>query len=197
MRDACAARKGHAQFGVSYTWACRLAEKYAGDIGVVTSLMLNLIRLNPGQAIYLPAGNLHAYLEGAGMEIMASSDNVLRGGLTVKHVDVPELMLVLDFAPMDPKPVAIQTPGPGRERYVTDAREFCLERVSLQRELALSRPRPGPEVWLCLSGSAQLAAGRETLALGQGASCFVPATSADLALRGNAVLYRALVGALA
>ncbi len=194
---ACRAHREHTLFGSSYGWACRLSDKYAGDIGVVTSLLLNLIQLKPGQALYLPAGNLHAYLEGAGIEIMASSDNVLRGGLTVKHVDVPELMRVLDFSPIDPQPVSVRAPELARQQYVTEAREFCLERVSLEDELMLSRSRPGPEIWLCHSGSATISVGRETLALTRGGSCFIPATSAQLALRGNAVLFRALVGALA
>ena len=74
---------------------------------VVCALLLELVRLEPGQAIYLGAGNLHAYVEGTGVEIMASSDNVLRGGLTKKHVDVPELLAVLDF---DGGPAAVLTP---------------------------------------------------------------------------------------
>src|SRR5262249_45139466 len=77
--------------------ALRLAALHPGDIGIVSALLLELVHLEPGEAIYLGAGNLHAYLGGTGVEIMASSDNVLRGGLTKKHVDVPELLRVLDF----------------------------------------------------------------------------------------------------
>ena len=71
---------------------------------MLAALLLNRVTLAPGEAIYLPAGNLHAYLSGAGVEMMANSDNVLRGGLTPKHVDVPELLRVLDFD-AEPPPV--------------------------------------------------------------------------------------------
>ncbi|MEZ4227378.1 MAG: mannose-6-phosphate isomerase, class I [Polyangiaceae bacterium] len=193
---ACRRQAAKASFADSFMWALRLAELYPGDIGVVTSLLLNVLRLQPGQAIYLPAGNLHAYLEGAGVEIMASSDNVLRGGLTVKHVDVPELMKVLDFRPLVPAPVSVIAQD-GRQRYETPAREFCLERVELVETLELRRARPGPEIWLCLEGEASVAAAGEEQPISRGQAVFVCASAGALSLRGNAVLYRALVGALA
>src|SRR5690606_32332487 len=84
-------------FADSIAWALKLAARYPGDIGAVASLLLNHLRLAPLEAIYLEAGRLHAYLSGTGVEIMANSDNVLRGGLTPKHVDVPELLNVLVF----------------------------------------------------------------------------------------------------
>ncbi|BDH56299.1 hypothetical protein MTP03_12380 [Tsukamurella sp. PLM1] len=76
-----------------------LGERYPDDAGVLAALLLNRVVLEPGQALYLAAGNLHAYVSGAAVEVMANSDNVLRGGLTPKHVDVPELLRVLDFTP--------------------------------------------------------------------------------------------------
>src|SRR6202012_4358237 len=79
-------------------YAARLAAAdFPGDVGVALTLLLNYVRLAPGEAIYLPAGNVHAYLRGTGVEIMANSDNVLRCGLTPKHVDVPELLHITDF----------------------------------------------------------------------------------------------------
>jgi mannose-6-phosphate isomerase len=80
-----------------------LANTYPDDPGVVTSLLLNFVRLSPGEAMFLPAGNLHAYLSGLGIELMANSDNVLRGGLTAKHVDVDELVRVLSFGSYTPQ----------------------------------------------------------------------------------------------
>ena len=105
-----------------------LAERYPGDAGVLAALLLNRVTLAPGEALYLPAGNLHAYLSGAGVELMANSDNVLRGGLTPKHVDVPELLRVLDFAARARRPCS---PGPADGawvRYDTPAEEFLLRR---------------------------------------------------------------------
>ncbi|MEE2046703.1 mannose-6-phosphate isomerase, class I, partial [Nocardiopsis tropica] len=85
-----------------------LAVRYPGDPGAVASLLLNRVTLGPGQALFLPAGNLHAYLQGTAVEVMASSDNVLRAGLTAKHVDAPELLDVVDFSVL---PIPYARPG--------------------------------------------------------------------------------------
>ena len=98
-----------------------LAERYPGDAGVLAALLLNRVTLAPGEALYLPAGNLHAYLSGAGVELMANSDNVLRGGLTPKHVDVPELLRVLDFH-AQPPPVLTGVADGDWVRYDTPGR---------------------------------------------------------------------------
>src|SRR5262249_38765022 len=79
-------------------WVMTLADRYPEDVGVLAPLLLNVVALSPGESMYLPAGELHSYLDGVGLEIMANSDNVLRGGLTAKHVDVPELLRTLTFA---------------------------------------------------------------------------------------------------
>ena len=100
LQTACVrlAQQGR-EFAREARMALELSERYPGDAGVLAALLLNLVVLAPGEALYLPAGNLHAYLSGAGVELMANSDNVLRGGLTSKHVDVAELLRVLDFTP--------------------------------------------------------------------------------------------------
>ena len=122
------------EFINTYRWAAKLAETYPGDPGVVISLMCNHLKLAPGEAVYLPAGNLHAYLSGAGVEVMASSDNVLRGGLTVKHVDLAALIEVLDFS--DGKvPVLHPVLGPGGLRACPDWR-----RAGLPREVLIATP---------------------------------------------------------
>src|SRR5206468_6918698 len=90
---------GATEFAAEAKTVLELGERYPGDAGVLAALLLNRITLGPGEGIYLSAGNLHAYLRGVGLEVMANSDNVLRGGLTPKHVDVPELLRVLDFTP--------------------------------------------------------------------------------------------------
>ncbi len=85
-------------------WVCTLADRYPGDPSVVATLLLNYVVLQPGQALRLDPGNLHTYLHGAGIELMGASDNVVRGGLTVKPVDVEELLRVVDPTPL-PDPV--------------------------------------------------------------------------------------------
>src|SRR3954454_21683650 len=118
------------EFINTYRWAVSLAETYPGDPGVVISLMCNHLKLAPGEAVFLPPGNLHAYLSCAGIEVMAGSDNVLRGGLTTKHVALAALIEVLDFS--DGKvPVIHPVLGPGGLRYPVPVEDFDLTRCEL------------------------------------------------------------------
>jgi mannose-6-phosphate isomerase len=188
---AAAARARPGPFADAFAWTPRLAALHPGDPGVVIALLLRLIHLQPGEALYLPAGNLHAYLRGVGVEVMATSDNVLRGGLTPKHVDVDELLRVLHFR-AEPVPVLRPRPGwPGEEVYPTHARHFELSRV----ELAGAPFRAtvgGPEILLCTEGAvAAVGADGERLALARGQSAFVPARTAAYALEGHGVAFRA------
>jgi mannose-6-phosphate isomerase len=175
------------EFINTYRWAGRLAEAYPGDPGVVISLMCNHLKLAPGEAVFLPAGNLHAYLCGAGVEVMASSDNVLRGGLTRKHVDLAALIEVLDFT--DGRvPVMHPVLGPGGLRYPVPVDDFDLTRCQLDNQSG-SLTTAGPQVLLCTEGEAVLTGDGEELVLRRGESAFVPAGEAVSAC-GPAVLYR-------
>ncbi|MCU1670181.1 MAG: manA [Blastococcus sp.] len=176
------------EFINTYRWAASLAETYPGDAGVVISLLCNHLKLEPGEGVFLPAGNLHAYLSGAGIEVMASSDNVLRGGLTVKHVDLSALIEVLDFT--DGRiPVIHPVLGPGGLRYPVPVEDFDLTRCQLDAQ-AGTLTTAGPQVLLCTEGTAVLASADGELALAKGQSAFVSA-GAPLSARGPAVLYRA------
>ncbi|WP_091328631.1 mannose-6-phosphate isomerase, class I [Geodermatophilus ruber] len=175
------------EFINTYRWAAALAESYPGDAGVVISLMCNHLKLAPGEAVFLPAGNLHAYLSGAGVEVMASSDNVLRGGLTRKHVDLAALIEVLDFS--DGRiPVLHPVLGPGGLRYRVPVEDFDLTRVELDDQAGTLTTR-GPQVLLCTEGRAVLAAADGELVLEKGQSAFVPA-GAPVSARGPALLFR-------
>lgn len=177
-------------FGAECGWGVRLAAQYPHDVGLLGALLLNLVTLEEGDALYLPAGNLHAYLEGVGVEVMASSDNVLRGGLTPKHVDVPELLRVLSF---ESGPVTVLRPqGAPEAVYETPAPEFRLSRVDVDGEVSLS-PR-GPQVLWVASGDVALRGGGEGLALRRGESAFVGADVGPLSLRGVGRVFRATVG---
>jgi mannose-6-phosphate isomerase len=176
------------EFINTYRWAASLAQTYPGDPGVVTSLLCNHLKLAPGEAVFLPAGNLHAYLSGAGVEIMAASDNVLRGGLTAKHVDLAALIEVLDFT--DRKvPVLHPVLGPGGLRYPVPVEDFDLTRCQLDTG-AGTLTTGGPQVLFCTEGRAVLASSDGELVLEKGASAFVPA-GVPLSATGPAVLYRA------
>jgi mannose-6-phosphate isomerase len=182
-------------FQAECRWALRLAVAYPGDIGVIVALLLNLVVLEEGQAIYLPAGNLHAYLRGVGIEIMANSDNVLRGGLTPKYVDVDELLQVLAFAD---GPVSILSPRQvGLERiYDTPAAEFRLSRIDFDGKQAFHvAGRRGPEILLCTNGTvtARAATGVSSV-LRKGNSIFVPASTSSFDITGEGTVFRATVG---
>lgn len=152
-----------------------LARQYPGDPGVLVSLLLNRVSLVPGEAIYLPAGNIHAYLNGLGLEVMASSDNVLRGGLTAKHVDVPELLDTVDFNPTAVPVVPTRTTDLGQHLWEPPFTEFVLQRVEVSAD---SDPVPllqnGPLLVLAVSGSVLLDSPRSDMVLSRGGSVFVP-----------------------
>lgn len=179
--------------GLAEDWrlVARLAAAYPDDPGVLVALLLNHVRLAPGEGVYLPAGNMHAYLDGAGVEALASSDNVLRGGLTGKHVDVPELLRVLDASPravemLRPRPVG------GVACYDTDSPYFRLSAVEpAGAEVPL---RCGsPQILLCVAGSVTVRADGDDVRLSRGDSAFVPADTATVSLTGEGQLFRASV----
>ena len=190
---ACRARAARtSRFAAELGWAARLGELYPGDVGVVSALLMNLVRLEAGQAIYLPEGNLHAYLGGTGVEIMASSDNVLRGGLTPKHINVPELLRVLDFRPLRPEPLGAVTHAQ-ENTYETPAREFRLSYFDLTLGKTTVKV-DGPEIWLVTVGMGQLEPPvGAPQKLGQGRSAFVSADTGQLRISGNGRIFRARV----
>lgn len=197
--EACVAkvREGTSRYLVHYRTAMDLAERYRDDAGVLASFMLNRLTLRPGEAIYLPSGNLHAYLSGSGVEIMGNSDNVLRGGLTPKHVDVPELMRVLDFRP---GPVTVLTPrqiSDAEAVYDADAPEFRLSRLSIT-EQRYDLTHNGPQIVLITEGSATVRVpGTEPLAVRRGQSVWIAAADVGATISGSGTAFRALDGVAA
>jgi mannose-6-phosphate isomerase len=172
--------------------AVELAAAYPGDIGVVVAMLLNRVRLAPGEAVYMPAGNLHAYVRGTGVEIMAASDNVLRGGLTPKRVDVVELLRILRFEVLsDPvrHPVRV---SPGVVTWPVPVDDFALHRALVGADLpAVTVPGAGPRVVLCLRGSVRVDDGVAALSLSGGQAAFAPAGRPPLAVSGDGEIYQA------
>jgi mannose-6-phosphate isomerase len=175
-------------------WMVRLQEHFPGDIGVLSPLFLNLVQLKSGEALYLPAGELHAYLEGVGIELMANSDNVLRGGLTPKYIDTGELLRILDF---ESREVEILTPTrlpSGEKRYPSPAEEFSLAVIVVTASDSFTSAKDhSVEIMICTQGSARIRAlstGR-TLDLNEGSSALVPAAAEQYRIEGEATLYRA------
>jgi mannose-6-phosphate isomerase len=152
------------------------AEHFPADVGVLLALLLNYVRLRPGEAIFLGAGNVHAYLRGTGVEVMANSDNVLRCGLTAKHVDVAELLRITDFAELA-EPRWPDLHG----RFDVPVPDFALTRLELDEPTGLHDA--GPTIVLCTSG--ELTVGH--VAVRPGHAAFVAAgTPARLAGTGQA-----------
>jgi mannose-6-phosphate isomerase len=165
-----------------------LAHHFPGDPGVLAAMLLNHVRLQPGEGIYLGAGVPHAYLSGFGVEIMASSDNVLRCGLTPKHVDVPELLRVVRFEAADPAVLRPEASAPyGEEVYETPVDEFRLSRfVRAEGAAPADLTTRTPQILLATAGAPR--AGELTLTPGQ--SVFVPAGE-KVELSGTGTLFRA------
>jgi mannose-6-phosphate isomerase len=170
--DACAA-------------AVRVAVDHPDDLGIVALLLMRHAVLQPGQAVFMPAGGLHAYLRGTGIELLANSDNVVRAGLTGKHIDVPELLKLLDPVVSVPVIAWFDTPAP----------EFRLYLLDLAGP-ALALPGRGPRILLCLEGACVLrSASGEALELARGGSCFIPAVDPLVHAAGSARLVLAAPGA--
>lgn len=164
-----------------------------GDLGLVAMLLMRHAVLAPGQAVFMPAGGLHAYLRGTGIEVLANSDNVVRAGLTSKHIDVPELLRLLD--PAVTVPVLTPAPlGDGVTWFDTPAPEFRLYVADLA-EPVIPMPAAGPRIALCTAGVATLRTDSdETVKLPRGESCFIPAADGPLHASGPARLFLAAPG---
>ncbi len=177
-------------------WVVRLNQEYPGDIGVLAPLFMNMVRLKPGQAIYTPSGRLHAYLEGAGIELMANSDNVLRGGLTAKNMDVPELFKILDFTHNEVDILRPERRERSEEIYYTPAKEFVLSLISVGGGTPFENSRKrSVETMICLEGDAQISdlGSGDVLSLTKGTALVVPAAIEHYRIEGKATLYKAAV----
>ena len=180
----------------AFEWLLKLNRAYPGDIGVLAPLLLNVVLLQPGEAVYIPSGELHAYLEGSGLELMANSDNVLRGGLTPKHIDTPELLSVLDFTHHEVdiiKPEMLKT---GECVYQTPAAEFILSRISLHKNSPFESPRRrSVEILISVEGEARITdlGNHDTLDLSQGTAVIIPSSVKQYLIQGESALYKAAV----
>lgn len=165
------------------------------DRGLFSVYLLNLLHLKPGQAMYLPAREIHAYLEGAGMEVMANSDNVLRGGLTTKHVDVPELLNTLTFSSGPPHILEGERLDGVETIYRTPAPEFELHRLDLTAGATWSAKPAGAQCFILIAGEAVLAGtGTAPHTARRGEVFFVPAGHAwQIEARSTLQLFRAVV----
>ncbi len=176
----------------AFRWVIDLYEDYPEDIGILAPLFLNIVCLDPGQAIFLPSGEPHAYLDGLGIELMANSDNVLRGGLTPKYIDVPELMKVLKFEEIDVSIVLPKHISDTESIYPCDAEEFLLSVVTTGKKEAVFSVQSA-QILLCVEGSAKVAFANQSLSVKKGMSILVPAAVNQYKIKGSAIFYKASV----
>ncbi|WP_454084686.1 mannose-6-phosphate isomerase, class I [Georgenia sp. Marseille-Q6866] len=173
----------------------RLAEEHPHDPGVVASLLLNPVTLQPGDSLFVPAGGVHAYLSGLGVEIMASSDNVLRAGLTSKHVDVGEVLDCVDYVAAPPIRVAPEVFHGATRVFYAPVDDFELSVTTLADGDCADGARPlpgrGPRMLLCLQGEMEVAAASGALRLRHGDAAFVRADDGPLTVHGPGTLFQA------
>lgn len=176
----------------TYARVADLAERHPGDTGVVVALLLNHIWLEPGEAVFVPAGSLHAYLAGVGVEVLANSDNVLRGGLTPKHIDRDALLEVLRYDTGPVFPVRPVSGGEGARRWQTPAREFTLTELAVDGRVVLETGRP--QIVLCVDGHVDVCGTGPVVDLSGGGAAFVSASDPAVTLTGRALVYVAAPG---
>jgi mannose-6-phosphate isomerase len=179
-----------------------LASAYPGDPGVVISLLTNLVTLKRGEVLYLPAGNIHAYLSGLGVEVMAASDNVLRGGLTPKHIDIDELLEVLDFAPLPVPYLAPEMQADGVAVYRPDVPDFELAHITVPAD-AVAGPNgaagvpmrqvtlTGPGIAICTAGRFLVAGASSSVTLARGESVYLTPDEGTVTFAGAGEVFLA------
>jgi mannose-6-phosphate isomerase len=190
--EAARAAEKHADHDQAFFWVKELNRYYPGDIGILSPIMLNLVRLEPQEAIYIPSGAPHAYLHGLGIELMANSDNVLRGGLTPKHIDIKELLSIIDFHSRPVRKVDTVKTSICQTIYKTPAKEFELSVISIDKNNAFtSATDRNVEIIICLDGMADIIdiGSGEGLVVSRGISFIVPSVVSQYRMEGDATLY--------
>jgi mannose-6-phosphate isomerase len=178
------------------TWCSRLARLYPEDPLVAAPLLLDLLRLEPGDTLFVPAGAPHAYLYGLGVEIMASSDNVLRAGLTHKPIAVEELLRVVDGSTRPVRHLPQIQLGPFEVTWLPPVEDFQLTRLRLPHgaPVAVYPFLVGPQILLCTAGAVTVTIGHRDVVLHPGESAFIGAGGGPVSARGPGELFRASAG---
>jgi mannose-6-phosphate isomerase len=164
----------------------KLLLQFPGDTGALVAVMLNHVWLEPGEAIYLPAGNLHAYLSGLGVEVMAASDNVVRSGLTSKNVDIPEVLKLADFSELAEPKVSPRKLAEGLIEYPVDATEFRVYRAEVSgTNLLADLELPASAMVVCTSGEVAVSTSLEELEVLSKSEVVFASGAKKISLSGN------------
>jgi mannose-6-phosphate isomerase len=189
---------GDTDYAEAFGWLDRLVGLHPADPMVLAPLLLDLIRMSPGQTVFVPAGVPHCYLSGLGIEILAASDNVLRCGLTSKPIDVDELLQVIDCRPSAPSGTAVTTLSEHEIAWRPDLDDFQLSRIVVDgAPVVADASIEGAQILFCSRGKVQVQAGARTVQLTSGFSAFVTAGAGPLTLSGGGEVFRAATGLLA
>jgi mannose-6-phosphate isomerase len=191
LRDVSAS---HPEFAGSLATVADLAKRYPGDVGVVLSLLMNHAVLEPGQALFLPAGNIHAYLYGLAVEVMAASDNVIRGGLTPKHIDVDELTAILDFTPRPIPYVEVDELSDFIVVYPVPVSDFTLARVTVTADSPQALRLHEDNLVLCTNGSVRIASDNHHATVHAGQAAYVGQEADIVHFAGEGVVFIASNG---
>ena len=191
---------GNTDYPEAFGWLDRLVGLHPADPMVLAPLLLDLVRLSPGQTLFVASGLPHCYLTGVGVEILAASDNVLRAGLTSKATDTAELLRVIDTRPCVPTGIGAETLSEHEIVWRPDVEEFQLSRITIVStdDAAAVEADPslsGPQILLCTRGKVQVRAGARTVQLIGGCSAFVSAQAEPITFSGDGEIFRAAVGA--
>lgn len=182
------------EFAAELSALRRLSDAYPGDPGILVALLMNHVSLARGEALYVPAGMLHAYLSGLGVELMAASDNVLRAGLTGKHIDVAELLRIVDARPTPPPLLAPTVTADGVEVFAPDIPDFQLARVILSPGETVALEVHGPVICLGVAGDVTVTGAHESEGLQPGRAVFGTAAESRLELAGAGEVFVASPG---
>ena len=180
----------------AFSWVIRLNQIFPNEAMVLSPLFLNLIHLKPGDAVMIDSGTLHTYLGGAGVELMANSDNVIRAGLTSKTKDIGELLRIVNFSQEDAKTLKAEKRAGAEWSYPSEAREFALSVIAVRKHAPYTSPRiRSLEILICVAGRGRITDLRngEPLALTRGVSLVVPASVEQYGIGGRATIYKAAV----
>ncbi len=176
--------------GTAWDAVRKIAQFYPTDAGLFSPLLLNVITLQPGHAMFLPAETPHAYLEGVALEVMANSDNVLRAGLTEKYIDIPELLANVQFIAKPANELLTVPEKNGSEESFPvpiDDFSFSLHKLSARPQCLI---QSGAAIVFCLTGQALLERDGEQVVLNAGESCFIAAFESLFNLSGNGRIAR-------
>lgn len=183
-----------ADFDSRFELAARLNAQHPGDPGVAVALLMNYVRLQSGQSLALPAGNVHAYVSGLGVEVMAASDNVLRGGLTEKHIDVDELERVVDFESRGVQLVEQKTLAAGLTEFQIPFDDFVLYRIEPSGERVHADLKISADaIAVCTSGEVAVSNSQDQReVLTRGEAVFIGNTARLLSFSGAGTVYLAV-----